>query len=202
MKNPNQKTHVTAADAKRALHAMLAQDGLRFPETAEEIEQIEAAVDETRAPTPDVNKFLRFVRNPDAAACPPAAAIVPFPQPAHACGPTPFAQFLRLLRRKKGESVEELARAADIDPAELLRIEADSRYEPELSTVHALATHFGLPVKALMKAAQLATDRLTSLSDLQVRFAASASITAPLSGDEEAILQTYLKAVLDQPKPR
>lgn len=30
MKNPNQKRHVTAADAKRALHAMLAQDGLRF----------------------------------------------------------------------------------------------------------------------------------------------------------------------------
>lgn len=202
MKNPNHKTHVTAADAKRALHAMLAQDGLRFPDTAEDIEEIEAAVDETRASTPDVNKFLRFVRNPDAALCPPAAAIVPFPQPAQACNPTPFGQFLRLLRRKKGETTEELACTADVDLAELLRIESDSGYEPELSTVHALATHFGLPVKPLMKAAQLATDRLTSQPDLQVRFAASANITAPLSGDEEAILQTYLKAVLDQAKRR
>ncbi|MFA5263337.1 MAG: hypothetical protein WC378_05885 [Opitutaceae bacterium] len=190
MKNRNQKKALTLADTKRALHEMMVRDGLRFPETVDDVDRLEASVDEARIPTPDVNQFLRFLREDK--------PVVPFPQSAHASAANSFGHFLALMRRKHGYTIDGLARAADLDATELRTIESDANYEAELSTIHGLAKHFGLPVKALMKIAQLAADRQPISPELQLRYAASASLTAPLTADEETVLQAYLKSVLER----
>lgn len=197
MKNQNQKKERPLADTKRALYEMMAQDGLRFPETVDDIDRIEANVDETRIPTPDVNKFLRFLRNEEPAAGPTGCPVVRFPINAPPT-PTNLGHFLILMRRKRGYTVERLAKVADLDVGELRVIESDPNYEPELCTVHGIAKYFGFPVTSLMKVAQLASGRQSFSPEYQLRYAASSNISAPLTTDEEAILQAYLSAVIDQ----
>ncbi len=47
-------------------------------------------------------------------------------------------------------SLETLAERANVDLAELLRIETDETFVPGLRTVHQLASTLGLPAKKLM----------------------------------------------------
>jgi hypothetical protein len=61
MKSKQQKK-VSLNDTKRALHKVMQQDGLIFPETPEDIGRMEAAIDDSHVPTPDVNAFLKFLR--------------------------------------------------------------------------------------------------------------------------------------------
>src|SRR5207237_379169 len=95
-------------------------------------------------------------------------------------------------------TVQQLALSADVDAGELLVIEKDPHYEPELSTVHGLARTFEVPPRHLMKMAGLAEQRSSRLAEAAVSFAASAESVAPLSENEEIALQTYLKVILEE----
>jgi transcriptional regulator with XRE-family HTH domain len=109
-----------------------------------------------------------------------------------------FGRFISLMRRKHGWTTQQLAENAEVDAGELLVIENDPRHEAELSTVHGLSKLLKVPAKRLIKMAGLATERSEKLAQASLRFAASAESVAPLTGDEEEALQTYLKVVLDE----
>src|SRR4051812_21643076 len=50
-----------------------------------------------------------------------------------------FSRFVRLSRRNRGLSVETLAEQADVEIAELVTIEENGQYKPDLRTVYQLA---------------------------------------------------------------
>lgn len=62
MNKPIQNKRVTLAGTKMALYEMMQQNGLTFPITPADVERIEAGLDDSRLPTPDVNNFLQFLR--------------------------------------------------------------------------------------------------------------------------------------------
>jgi transcriptional regulator with XRE-family HTH domain len=102
------------------------------------------------------------------------------------------------MRRKYGWTTQQLAENAEVDAGELLVIENDPRHEAGLSTVHGLSKVLKVPAKRLIKMAGLATERSEKFAQASLRFAASAESVAPLTGDEEEALQTYLKVVMDE----
>jgi hypothetical protein len=81
---PESNKKVTLADAKRALHKMMQNDGIVFPETPEAIDRLEATTDDSHAPTPDVNAFLRYVRSEAPAVEPQTHKVLPFEDAAYA----------------------------------------------------------------------------------------------------------------------
>ncbi len=109
-----------------------------------------------------------------------------------------FGRFVALMRRKRGWTVRQLAAAADVTAEELLVIEHDPRYEPELSTVFGLAKSFELPTTNLIKMAGLAEDRSMRLREEGVRLAACSETKEPLTEDEEVALQAFLKVIIEE----
>jgi len=109
-----------------------------------------------------------------------------------------FSHFIALMRRKRGWTIQQLAKQADLDAGELIVIEKDPHTEPELSTVYNLAKALALPVQNLIKMAGLAEECSPQLASAGVRFLASSESTTPLNEDEEVALQTYLKVVLEE----
>jgi hypothetical protein len=84
MNKPNPKKKATLADTQHALHEMMVQDGIAFPETPEDIDRIEAEIDDSRLPTPDVNSFMKFLRGEPTEPPLQASKILPFQSAAHA----------------------------------------------------------------------------------------------------------------------
>lgn len=78
MNKPIQKKNATLAGTKRALHDMMQQDGLAFPSTPEDVDRMEAGIDDSRLPTPDVNSFLQFLRGVPGTQPAASSKILPF----------------------------------------------------------------------------------------------------------------------------
>lgn len=106
MNKPIPKKKTTLAGTKRALHDMMRQDGLAFPATPDDVERIEAEIDDSRLPTPDVNGFREFLHG--APAMQPAATskILPFVNAA-------LADDLALAARNGGEIDPEIRKRMD-----------------------------------------------------------------------------------------
>jgi len=66
-----------------------------------------------------------------------------------------FGRFLLLAQREKHLTSEEFARKADVDPAELLKIENDPDYAPSPQTVSRIARFLGRPENDLDELARL-----------------------------------------------
>ena len=110
-----------------------------------------------------------------------------------------FGQFIRLMRRRHGISVEKLADDADVDVTDLLQIERDPHHKPELRTAYQLANYFKLPRSGFMQVAGLTTPKDARLFDEAVRFAARSDPTAELTPEEGAALEAFV-AVLNEQK--
>ncbi|HET6383945.1 MAG TPA: helix-turn-helix transcriptional regulator, partial [Armatimonadota bacterium] len=70
-----------------------------------------------------------------------------------------FGRFLLLAQREKHLTSEEFARKADVDPAELLKIENDPDYAPSPQTVSRIARFLGRPENDLDELARLPASR-------------------------------------------
>jgi uncharacterized protein with von Willebrand factor type A (vWA) domain len=81
--NSQPKKKASLADTKRALHEMMQRQGLVFPKSPDEIDRLESMIDDSQAPTPDVNAFKRFLRGETVQPAPQAAKILPFDTAAH-----------------------------------------------------------------------------------------------------------------------
>jgi transcriptional regulator with XRE-family HTH domain len=112
-----------------------------------------------------------------------------------------FGRFVSLMRRDRGLSVEKLADAADVDVAELLTIEEDTRYKPEVRTVYQLANFFALPRTTLLQVAGLTLPKDNRIIEESVRFAARSEPVEALTDGERTALETFV-AVLSEDKKK
>jgi transcriptional regulator with XRE-family HTH domain len=103
-----------------------------------------------------------------------------------------FGRFVRLMRRSRRLSREDLANNADIEILELVEIEDDIRHKPELRTVHKLSQVFGLPSVKLMQVAGLAKAKNDNLARKAERFAARSDPMAELTPEERAALEEFI----------
>jgi transcriptional regulator with XRE-family HTH domain len=106
---------------------------------------------------------------------------------------TAFVRLLQLTRRERRLSSEKLAEIADVDLAELLKIEMDETFTPGLRTVHQLAVALNLPVKKMMVLAGLLQIKDPHLQQASVRFAARSEPVGSVSPEEHAALEEYVK---------
>lgn len=110
-----------------------------------------------------------------------------------------FGRFVRLMRRRKGLTVEKLAEDADVEVTELVDIEDDARHKPEPRTVYQLAQFFKVPESNLLQIAGLTSPRDTKLFDEAIRFAARSDPVVELTPDERLALEAFV-AVLNEQK--
>ena len=112
-----------------------------------------------------------------------------------------FGKFVKLMRRRRGLSMEQLADAADLDASELLEIEADLHYVPEPRTVFRLAQTFDVSQRRLMQLAGLAAANDAGLRQEAVRFAARSESLQKLTPEENSALEAFV-AVLSEQDPK
>jgi len=134
------------------------------------------------------------------------AHIGPVPQslrPAAAVSALPsigaLGRLINLLRRRDGLSLDAVAEKAQVDLAELLRIEREEHYKPRPRTIVQLANLFGVPADQLSKIAGLKIAEDPTLERATLKFAAHSEHLAALSKPERDALNEYL-AVLTQGK--
>jgi len=109
-----------------------------------------------------------------------------------------FVRLLRLTRRERSLSLEELATKADIDLAELMRIEIDEHHTPNILTVCRIAEFFRLPQKPLLALAGLLEPKDASFQHESLRFAARSEPVEKLSREEHKALEEYVKFLCDE----
>lgn len=111
-----------------------------------------------------------------------------------------FSRFVRLSRRNRGLSVETLAEQANVEIAELVTIEENVQYKPDLRTVYQLANFFDVPRSNLLQVAGLTIPKDTHLIDQAVRFAARSESVAALTAEERAALEAFVSVLSEQKK--
>lgn len=103
-----------------------------------------------------------------------------------------FGKFVRLMRRRQGLTVEKLAESADVEVADLIEIEDDTRHKAEPRTVYQLAQYFRVPETNLMQIAGLTAPKNAYLLDEAIRFAARSDPVAQLTPEERAALEAFV----------
>ena len=109
-----------------------------------------------------------------------------------------FVRLLQLARRERRLTLEALAEKADVDLAELVKIETDESFKPTPRTVHQLAAFLRLPAKKLMVLAGLLKVKDFGLQQASVRFAARSEPVEDLSPEEHAAFEEYVKFLNEQ----
>ncbi len=102
-----------------------------------------------------------------------------------------FLLFLRMLRRREGLSVDELAKRSGIDHAELLAIEWNNGYRPTPLTLHKLGEFYGIPQRRLAALAGAVHD--DTVSEHASRFAAQSESFANLTREERRVVDEFVK---------
>ncbi len=102
-----------------------------------------------------------------------------------------FLLFLRMLRRREGLSVEELAKRSGIDRAELSAIEWNNGYRPTPLTLHKLGDFYSIPQRRL--AALAGAIRDDTVSEHASRFAAQSESFAKLTREERRVVDEFVK---------
>jgi len=109
-----------------------------------------------------------------------------------------FGRFVSLMRRNLRLSIEDLAKKADLDTLELIEIEEDTRYKPEVRTVYQLANCFDVPRPKLMQIAGLTAPKDNCLYQEAVKFAARSESVSALTAQESAALEAFVAVLSDK----
>lgn len=102
-----------------------------------------------------------------------------------------FLLFLRMLRRREGLSVDELAKRSGIDRTELLAIEWNNGYRPSPLTLHKLGEFYSIPQRRLAALAGAVRD--DAVSEHASRFAAQSESFAKLTPEERRVVDEFVK---------
>jgi transcriptional regulator with XRE-family HTH domain len=100
---------------------------------------------------------------------------------------------LQLLRRRDNLSEEELADLAEVDPAEIRRIEFDRSYTPAPRTIYQLELTFKLPRKTLVKLSGLTRSHSADFKGEVLRFAAHSKSIQKITREERKLLNEFVK---------
>ncbi|RKH44810.1 helix-turn-helix domain-containing protein [Corallococcus sicarius] len=109
-----------------------------------------------------------------------------------------FGRLVQLMRRKRGLTLEDLEKKADIDLEELVNIEEGTAHIPEPRTVYQLAQFFKVPSKGLLQLSGLSTTRDDRIRHEAVRFAARSESVAKLTSEETAALESFIAVLSSQ----
>jgi transcriptional regulator with XRE-family HTH domain len=112
--------------------------------------------------------------------------------------PVAFSRFVQLARRNRGLTVEKLAENADVEVAELVSIEENGQFKPEVRTVYQLANYFGIERTNLLQVAGLTKPRDGHLTDEAFRFAARSESVAALTAEERVALEAFVSVLNDK----
>lgn len=110
-----------------------------------------------------------------------------------------FGRLVEFARRSRSESVEALAKRAELDLAEVLAVETGES-APSARFVYQLARAFGFNAGQLMELAGLAQMVDPTLKEAALRFAASSEPTAKLTKEEREAFETFVKVVSEKPR--
>lgn len=103
------------------------------------------------------------------------------------------------MRRKRGLTVEKLAEEAEIDLDQIVRIENDAHFQPEVRTVYQLARTFNLPNKALLQPSGNTKAWSPAMHEHALRFAArSGSSVQGLTKEEKRVLEDFVSFLAKQ----
>lgn len=103
-----------------------------------------------------------------------------------------FGRFVNLWRRRLGYSVEKMADVADLEASELLRIEDDVHFVPELRTVYKLSQTFDVSHQRLLQLAGLSAANDDGFKREAVRFAARSESIEKLTPEESSALEAFV----------
>lgn len=109
-----------------------------------------------------------------------------------------FGKLINLCRRKRGYSIEKLAEEAQVEVAELYKVERDLHYRPEPRTVYQLSHLFHLPNDKLLQLSGNMVVRDSHFQDSAVRFAARSESVDKLSREEHVALEEFVKLLSEQ----
>ena len=104
-----------------------------------------------------------------------------------------FVRLLQLLRRDRGWTWEEFAKRADVELAELIRLETDEQFFPNPRTVFQIANTVGLPNQKLLALAGLISVKDPTFDDAALKFAARSEPIDRLTPEEQSALSEYVK---------
>ncbi|MGF6812762.1 transcriptional regulator with XRE-family HTH domain [Paraburkholderia sp. Clong3] len=104
-----------------------------------------------------------------------------------------FGSLLRLERRNSRLTVAELARAIDVDEAEIRNIEHDPNYRARPRTILGIAKHFDLPPKEVMKLAGAAASNDDRFVEKAMLFAAHSDDLGGLTREEKQLLKAFVE---------
>lgn len=108
-----------------------------------------------------------------------------------------FGKLVELARRDRGETVEVLAKKADLDLTELLSIERGER-APTPRSVYQLAQVLRFNAGKLMELAGLADAKDERLREEALLFAARSEPSAKLSREEREAFEAFVRVVAEK----
>jgi len=104
-----------------------------------------------------------------------------------------FRELVRMLRRRNGLTVKQLAKKLDLDADEVLAMERSEVYRPSPLALHQLSAFFNIPPRRLAAlAGAVSNETVTTEAS---RFAAHSDSLSKLSGDEQRILDDFVRAL-------
>ena len=102
-----------------------------------------------------------------------------------------FPQFLQMLRRRRGYSVDELARKTGIDRAELALMERGP-YAPEPVVLDHLSKFYKVPLQQMLRVAGLVRDQDGGFAKHASKFAAQSESFDKLTREEKKALDEFV----------
>ena len=106
-----------------------------------------------------------------------------------------FGRFVTLMRRGRGWPIEQLAEKADIEVGEIMSIEEDAHYFPELRTVYQIANVFSVSQERLIELSGLTKPKNIQFVSEAVRYAALSESIEALSDTEQAALDGLISVL-------
>lgn len=104
-----------------------------------------------------------------------------------------FGMLVRLARRAKKLSSEQLAEKLSVESEEIQQIERDPGYHARPRTISAIARFFDLPLTELMKLAGAAVSNDEAFRNKALKFAAHSDDLSVLSSEEQELLRSFIR---------
>jgi transcriptional regulator with XRE-family HTH domain len=113
-----------------------------------------------------------------------------------------FREVVAALRKRKGLTVDDLARKLGIDRVDIIAMERDDAYQPEPFVLFQLSQFHGIPQRQLAALAGAVTESSPALREQASRFAAQSESFSKLTRDERRTLDEFVKFLKsDEAKP-
>lgn len=109
-----------------------------------------------------------------------------------------FSTLISYRRRALRMTMEDVAQKAKVELDELLEIEENLSYVPEVRTVHRLADLLKLPIPQLLVLSGNAKAATAELTEAAVRFAARSRAVEKLNPEQSDALNEFVKVLVEQ----